>query len=213
VIALALKFLKTKAGLGLALSAAIFVAVGATSVVRYRAGMRDGAAKERAAWSSEVALARASATASQVAADAATSALRDTIAKRDERIAELQEKAALNAGKYREALGWYLAAKAQRDTTVPLTPEQARCDAVVSACSNALAAQMHLTDTTTKQLRAAERLVAKRDSFIAKEPERTTLSNREAMAAQRAAFKAPSRVTWGATGAALGALATWLVFR
>jgi hypothetical protein len=213
VIALALKFLKTKAGLGLALSAIIFIAVGATSVVRYRAGMRDGAAKEKAAWSSEVALARASADSSQVAADAATSALRDTIAKRDERIAELQETAALNAGKYREALGWYNAAKAARPDSLPLTPEQTACDSLAASCANAIASAQAVRDSLAAQLRTTQRLVVRQDSIILTEPARTTLSNREAMAAQRAAFKAPSRVTWGATGAALGALATWLVFR
>jgi hypothetical protein len=191
---------------------AVFVAAAAvktTSVVRYRAGVAEGKRVERAESSREIALARAVVDRNQIAADAIAQALRDTIAQRDQRIMELREKAALATGKYREALGWYLAGKAARDSTVPLTDEQIRCDAVVSSCANALAAEGAVKDSLTRQLRTAERLVAVRDSSARLEPVRTSLALRDALAAQRAAFKAPSRTKWAAIGAGIGAAAAW----
>ena len=180
---------------------------------RYRNGKADGIAQERAAWSSEVALARASADSSQVAANAAMSALRDSISRRNEVIARLREHDAMMSGKYREALGWYNAAKATRPDSLPLTAEQLACDSLAASCANAIAASQVVRDSLSAQLRMAERLIVRKDSVIMTEPARTSLSNREVLARQRALFKAPGRVKWAALGAGLGALATWLVAR
>ncbi len=174
---------------------------------KYAEGKHDGITQEKATWVSEVALARASATASQVAADAATSALRDSLGQARAATARAEERAAMQQGKYREALGWYLAAKNARVDSLPLTAEQLACDSLASSCANAIAASQEVRDSLTAQLRTAEALSRQQDSVIRMEPARTTLTVREAMAAQRDAFKAPSRSKWFAGGFAAGAAA------
>jgi hypothetical protein len=209
MITLALRFLKTKAGIGLALSAGILLAVGSSYRLGVWRGVRDGIVKgtttERAAWSAEVVLARNSALASQVAAKAATSALQDTVGTLRTRVAALSEAAAMARGNYRAALAAYERTKVTRVDSLPLVAEQVACDELARACAVAVATAQAERDTLFLTLAAAERRARVQDSVIATEPVRTTLSNQEAMAAQRDAFKSPSRVKWAAGGAGVGA--------
>lgn len=213
MMTLAVKLLKHRATWGVMVSVGILLAVWGNGALRYSAGRRSGMAEERAAWSSEVALARTSAIASQVAADAATSALRDSIRVRDSRIAKLTEAAAMAKGNYRAALVAYERQKAAlfNDSIPPLIVTA--CDELASSCATALAAEATVKDSLTAQLNAAIRLAGVQDSVIRTEPARTTLTVREMLAQQRAAFRGPSRVTWGAAGALIGVAATWIALR
>jgi hypothetical protein len=210
-----LPLLKHRATWGVAVCLGLFASLAVHGRLKYTEGVRDGTASERAAWSSEVALARNSAIASQVAADAATSALRDSVRLRDARIVQLTEAAAMARGNYRAALRAYEAAKkyASDSGHVSDSPVTRACEEVASTCATALAAEGTVKDSLQVQLLTASRLVAVQDSVIRTEPARTTLTVREMLAQQRAAFRGPSRTKWGVTGAVLGAVGAWLVLR
>jgi len=213
MIPILVKLAKSRAAWGVTVSLGLLLAVVAHGKLKFASGRAVGIASERAAWSSEVALARASATSSQVAADAATSALRDTVATLRDSTAVLSEAAALARGDYRAALAAYRRTTAARADSGIVTAEQQSCDELARTCAASVAASVLERAALTRTLATATRLVAVQDSVIGGEPRRTTLSNQEAMAAQRAAFKAPSRAKWAGLGAALGGVIAWGVLR
>jgi hypothetical protein len=195
---------------GLVLSVGFLIAIATHGHLKYRDGFASGVANERAIAAADLAAAQKSAIASQIAADAATTALRDTIGTLRGRVAVLSEEAALAKGNYRAALRAYEQAKLYAGDSGHVSPVAEACDELARACAVAIAAAQAERDTLSLSLAAAERLVAVRDSSARLEGVRTSLALRESLAAQRAAFPKPNRIGWfalgGVVGAVLGAL-------
>jgi hypothetical protein len=198
---------------GLVLSVGVLIAIATHGHLKYRDGFAAGVTKERTVAAADLAVAQQSAIASQVAAESATAALRDTIGTLRGRVAVLSEEAALARGNYRAALRAYEQSKLYAGDSGHVSPVTEACDELARACAVAIAAAQAERDTLSLSLAAAERLVAVRDSSARLEGARTSLALRESLAAQRAAFKGPSRVVWGVSGTILGAAVAWLVRR
>lgn len=212
MMAVALKLLRHKATWGVGVAIGVLFAVWGNGALKYREGNAAGVAQEKAAWQSEVALARASALSSQVAADAAMSALRDSLREANRRIAQLSEARALAEGKYAQALRFYRQERAlSADTTITLV--RTACDELADSCELAMQAAAVERMALTDKLRLAEALSTTQDSTIRTEPVRVTSAIRDALATQRATQRQPSRTKWALVGAGVGALSTWLVLR
>ena len=183
--------------------------------LRYHDGVSAGIREEKAAWQAEATRARAIEAQARTRSDAVMFALRDSLRMKSQQIAQLSEASALARGKYSEALLQYQLAKLHaRDTlTVPAADVPRACDAVVSACANALAVADSERVALVDKLRLAELTAQHQDSVITTEPARVSLTVRDALAEQRASQATPHRALYVVGGAVLGSLLTLVVHR
>ncbi len=194
--------LRHRATWGVAVSLGVLAAVWGNGAVKYRQGHRDGRTAAMTESRNAAALAKA-------ATDSAWLEVFNA-ATRDRDRARIAEKAAARATARRMVAEQSLAdalASYHADTT----PQTSQCDALASSCANAAAAFRAEVDSLTQLVALQDTSIRNRDAFIVAEPVRVGVAVRSGIERYRETVKAPSRITWGAIGAGLGAAAVWLL--
>ncbi len=202
---LLLRIFRSQVAWGVAIAFGVLVAIGVHGRLQFRDGFRQGKAAEASVRDSVQRIADVAA--AQVAAynDSVITALQAKIQRNRIELAQLREARALAVGQYHEALRQYEAAKAALSLGDSLPAMPPECDALASACTNAVRAAQLEADSLVAQLQHVEAVSAQKDTVIAAEPTRTAASNRQAVEMYRATRQEPSRTRWALLGAAAAA--------
>lgn len=199
-----LPILKHRATWGVGVAVGVLVAIAAHGALRYRDGVADGMASERAIRQHEAAMAKAMADSTWAVLYAQALDARDAQRSAEQAAARAETRTRLATARLDDAL-----AAVQADPT-PQTPQ---CTALATSCAHARAAWDVERDSLHRLIATKDTLQRRAAAMALAEPIRLQSALRVALEQQRAAFRAPSRLTWASVGAVLGTLVTLGVLR